>query len=53
MDRWFASPKTAAEEGIKGGEASRLVRLAFLGRDVIEAVLRGDPRVCASASALR
>ncbi|MEO1015579.1 MAG: hypothetical protein AAFX08_10370 [Pseudomonadota bacterium] len=57
-DRWFASPdKTIAqiadEEGINPAEASRLVRLAFLGPDVVDAVLRGDPSVSITASELR
>ena len=57
-ERWFAAPdKTIAEiaedEGLNASEASRLVRLAFLGPDVVEAVVRGDPSVSVSASQLR
>lgn len=57
-DRWFASPdKTIAqiadEEGVNPGEASRLVRLAFLGPEIVEAVLRGDQSVSVSARELR
>ncbi|MGF1545352.1 MAG: hypothetical protein ACFB00_12790 [Parvularculaceae bacterium] len=57
-DRWFASPtktitQIANSEGLNPEEASRLVRLAFLGPNVVEAVLRGDRKVSVSASKLR
>ncbi|MEM6537552.1 MAG: recombinase family protein [Pseudomonadota bacterium] len=57
-DRWFGFPtKTIAEiadeEGFNPSDASRLVRLAFLGPDIVEAIMHGDTKVSPTASELR